>query len=194
MNRVSDRTMYMKLDIEGVMMTVISVCAPRVGCLREEKDKFWTDLDEVVENIPKEKRLVIGADFNGHVGEGNRGDENVLGRYGDKASNAEGQMVVDFSTRREMAVVNTYFKKREEYRVTYKSGGRSTQVNYIICRRVYLKEIGDCKVIAGDNVTKQHRLLVCRMTLETRTFYCFARIPLDERPRQCSHIFSRVFQ
>ena len=50
----------------------------------------------------------------------------------------------------------------------YKSGGRSTQVDYIICRRAYLKEIGDCKVIAGDNVAKQHRLLVCRMTLETK--------------------------
>ena len=30
-----------------------------------------------------------------------------------------------------------------------------------------MKEIGDCKVIAGDNVAKQHRLLVCRMMLET---------------------------
>ena len=59
--RVSDRMMYMKLDIEGVMMTVISAYAPQVGCLsREEKDKFWTDLDEVVESIPKEERLVIG--------------------------------------------------------------------------------------------------------------------------------------
>ena len=76
--------------------------------------------------------------------------------------------MVDFATRMEMAVVNTYFKKREEHRVTYKSGGRSTQVDYIMCRRAYLKEIGDCKVIAGDNVAKQHRLLVCRMTLETR--------------------------
>ena len=34
----------------------------------------------------------------------------------------------------EMAVVNTYFKKREEHRVTHKSCGRSTQVDYIICR------------------------------------------------------------
>ena len=75
---------------------------------------------------------------------------------------------IDFATRMEMAVVNTYFKKREEHRVTYKNGGRSTQVDYIMCRRAYLKEIGDCKVIAGDNVAKQHRLLVCRMTLETR--------------------------
>ena len=52
--------------------------------------------------------------------------------------------------------------------VTYKSGRRSTQVDYIVCRRAYLTEIGDCKVIAGDNVAKQHRLLVCRMTLETK--------------------------
>ena len=40
MKRVSDRMMYsiMKLDIEGVMMTVISAYAPQEGCLREEKD------------------------------------------------------------------------------------------------------------------------------------------------------------
>ena len=103
-----------------------------MGYLREEKDKFSTDLDEVMESIPREERVVIGADFNGHVGEGNRGDENVMGRYGDKARNAEGQMVVDFATRLEIAVVNTYFKKREEHRVTYKSRERSTQVDYII--------------------------------------------------------------
>ena len=110
--------MYIKLDIEGVVMTVISPYAPQVGCLREEKDKLLTDLDEVVESIHKEERVVIGADFNGHVGDGNRGDENVMGRYGDKARNAEGQMVVDFATRMEMAGVNMYFKKREEHRVS----------------------------------------------------------------------------
>ena len=65
MKRVSDRMMYMKLDREGVMMTVISAYVPQVGYLREEKDKFWTDLDEVVESIPNEKIMVIGADFNG---------------------------------------------------------------------------------------------------------------------------------
>ena len=167
--RISDRMMHMKLEIEGAMMNVVSAYAPQVGDTMEEKEKFWTDLEEVIENIPKKERVMIGADFNGHVGEGNRGDEEVMGRYGDRVRNAEGQMVVDFATRMEMAVVNTYFRKREERRVTYKSGGNSTQVDYILCRRAYLKEIGDCKVIAGENVAKQHRLVVSRMTLETKT-------------------------
>ncbi|KAK3567560.1 hypothetical protein QTP86_020032, partial [Hemibagrus guttatus] len=75
--RVSDRVMSLKLEIEGVMLNVVSGYAPQVGCELEEKDRFWSELDEVMESIPTGERVVIGADFNGHVGEGNRGDEEV---------------------------------------------------------------------------------------------------------------------
>ncbi|KAI5628640.1 hypothetical protein C0J50_10601, partial [Silurus asotus] len=139
--RVSDRVVNVKLEVEGVMINVISAYAPvliQVGCVMEEKDKFWSELDEVVEGEPRNERLVIGADLNGHVGEQRRGDEE---------RNVEGLMVVDFAKRMEMAVVNTYFKKKKDHRVTYKSGGRCTQVNGVQCRRCNLKEIGDCKVL-----------------------------------------------
>ncbi|KAK3509791.1 hypothetical protein QTP70_011160 [Hemibagrus guttatus] len=136
-----------------------------VGCELEEKERFWSELDEVMESIPTGERVVIGADFNGHVGEGNTGDEEVMGKFGVKERNLEGQMVVDFAKRMDMAVVNTYFQKREEHRVTYKSGGRRTQVDYILCRRGNLKEISDCKVVVGESVARQHRMVVCRMTL-----------------------------
>ncbi|KAK3556631.1 hypothetical protein QTP70_010825 [Hemibagrus guttatus] len=131
----------------------------------EEKERFWSELDEVMESIPTGERVVIGADFNGHVGEGNTGDEEVMGKFGVKERNLEGQMVVDFAKRMDMAVVKTYFQKREEHRVTYKSGGRRTQVDYILCRRGNLKEISDCKVVVGESVARQHRMVVCRMTL-----------------------------
>ncbi|KAF7697265.1 hypothetical protein HF521_005683, partial [Silurus meridionalis] len=42
------------------------------------EERFWSELDEVVDGVPREERLVIGADFNGHVSEGNRGDEEVM--------------------------------------------------------------------------------------------------------------------
>ncbi|KAK3550446.1 hypothetical protein QTP86_025724, partial [Hemibagrus guttatus] len=163
--RVSDRVMSLKLEIEGVMLNVVSGYAPQVGCELEEKERFWSELDEVMESIPTGERVVIGTDFNGHVGEGNRGDEEVMGKFGVKERNLEGQMVVDFAKRMDMGVVNTYFQKREEHRVTYKSGGRRTQVDYILCRRGNLKEISDCKVVVGESVARQHRMVVCRMTL-----------------------------
>ncbi|MCJ8736423.1 hypothetical protein PDJAM_G00258010 [Pangasius djambal] len=163
--RVSDRVMTLKLEIEGVMLNVVSGYAPQVGCELDEKERFWSELDEVIESIPTGERVVIGADFNGHVSEGNTGDEEVMGKFGVKERNLEGQMVVDLAKRMDMAVVNTYFQKREEHRVTYKSGSRSTQVDYILCRRGNLKEISDCKVVVGESVARQHRMVVCRMTL-----------------------------
>ena len=131
----------------------------------QEKNDFWEDLDGLVESISKEERIVLGADLNGHVGEGNIGDEEIMGRYGAGTRNKEGSMVVDFGKRMDLAIVNTYFKKKDEHRVTYKSGGKSTQVDYVMCRRRNLKEMCDCKVILNECVAKQHRMVVCKMAL-----------------------------
>ncbi|KAK3556522.1 hypothetical protein QTP70_008290 [Hemibagrus guttatus] len=76
--RVSDRVMSLKLEIEGVMLNVVSGYAPQVGCELEEKERFWSELDEVMESIPTGERVVIGVDFNGHVGERNTDDEEVV--------------------------------------------------------------------------------------------------------------------
>ncbi|KAK3568688.1 hypothetical protein QTP86_013448 [Hemibagrus guttatus] len=110
--RVSDRVMSLKLEIEGVMLNVVSGYAPQVGCELQEKKRFWSELDEVMESIPMGERVVIGADFNGHVGEGNRGDEEVMSKFGVKERNLEGQMVVNFAKRMDMAVVNTFSEEK----------------------------------------------------------------------------------
>ncbi|KAK3507807.1 hypothetical protein QTP70_000875 [Hemibagrus guttatus] len=120
-----------------------SLASVKVGCELEEKERFWSELDEVMESIPTGERVVIGADFNGHVGEGNTGDEEVMGKFGVKERNLEGQMVVDFAKRMDMAVVNTYFQKWEEHRVTYKSGEeevRDREENQMVEAERRLKE------------------------------------------------------
>ena len=127
--RVSD----MKLEVNGSILNIVSAYAPQVNNSMEEKNDFWEDLDGLIESISKEERIVLGTDLNGHVGEGNIGDEEIMGRYVAETRNKEGLMVVDFGKRMDLAIVNTYFKKKDEHRVAYKSGGKSTQVDYVIC-------------------------------------------------------------
>ena len=117
----------------------------------------------MIESISKEERLVLRADLNGHVGKGNKGDEEIMERYGAGTRNKKESMVVDFGKRMDLAIVNIYFKKKDEHRLTYKSGEKSSQVDYVMCRRRNLKEMCDCKVILNKCVAKQHRMVVCKM-------------------------------
>ena len=162
---MSDRLMAMKLEVKGSILNIVSAYATQVNNGMEEKNDFWEDLDGLIESVSKQERIVLGADLNGHVGEGNIGDEEIMVRYGAGTRNKEGSMIVDFAKRMDLAIVNTYFKKNDEHRVTYKSGGKSTQVHYVMCRRRNLKEMCNCKVIVNEGVAKQHRMVVCKMAL-----------------------------
>ena len=103
--------------------------------------KTWMGL---IESVSKEERIVLAANLNEHVGKGKLGDEEIVGRYGAGTRNKEGSMVVDFGKRMDLAIVNTYFKKKDKHRMTYESGGKSTQVDYVMGRRRNLKKMCDC--------------------------------------------------
>ncbi|CAF92802.1 unnamed protein product, partial [Tetraodon nigroviridis] len=59
---------------------VLSLTVILVGCELEEKEKFWLNLNEVIQSIPGSERVVIITDFNGHVSAESRDDEKVIGR------------------------------------------------------------------------------------------------------------------
>lgn len=70
---------------------MLSVHMPQRLDLAEEEEDLWMKLQCLLE-----ERFLTGEDFSGGVGEQNRGDNEVLERYGAKKRNAEGQTVVDF--------------------------------------------------------------------------------------------------
>ena len=155
--------MVMKLEVKGSILNIVSAYAPQVNNSMEEKNDFWEDLDELIESVLKQERIGLGADLNGCVGKGNIGDEEIMGRYDAGTRNKQESMVADFAKGMDLAIVNTYFKKKEEHRVTYKSGRKSTQVDYMMYRRRNLKEMCNCEVIVNECIAKQHHMVVCKM-------------------------------
>ena len=57
--RCSDRMIGLKLELDGVIINIISAYAPQ-GCTVEEKEVFWSDLEETVEMISREERVIEG--------------------------------------------------------------------------------------------------------------------------------------
>ena len=86
----------------------------------------------MIESVSKQERIVLGEDLNGHANEGNIRDEEVMRRYGAGTRNKERSMVVDFAKRMDLAVVNTYFKKKDQKRVTYSIKVEEKVTKYIM--------------------------------------------------------------
>jgi hypothetical protein len=60
----------------------------------------------------------------------------------------------------DLFVANTLFRKRVSHLVTFSSGQHCSQINFIIVRREDRHDCLDCKVIPGECVVSQHKLVV----------------------------------
>ena len=58
---------------------------------------------------------------------------------------------------------NTRYRKRDEHLITYSSGGRCSQLDYIMVKQREAKNLKDFKVIPGSDIVSQHRLVVLDM-------------------------------
>ncbi|XP_071708350.1 uncharacterized protein [Rutidosis leptorrhynchoides] len=164
--RFSDRIMSVSLINKEETFTVISAYAPHAGLGDAEKKSFWESLDEVVRGCPADHRLIIGGDLNGHIGVEAEGYEGAHGGFGFGPRNEEGRSILEFAIAHELVVVNSFFKKRDAQLATFHSGGRSTQIDFLLLRKGELRTCRDCKVLPALTCSSQHRLLV--MDLVTR--------------------------
>ena len=123
------------------------------------KEEFLKDWEDVMSRVPRTEKIVVGADLNGHVGKHPGGFQRVHGGKGYGQRKREGENILESMESLDLAIVNTFFNKNEEHLITYKSGGNSSQIDFIMTQRADLKEMRDCKVIPGEEVVSQHRLL-----------------------------------
>ncbi|KAM2086833.1 hypothetical protein ACFX1R_024332 [Malus domestica] len=133
--RVGDRIMAIKIVIGQELINVISAYAPQVGLDTSSKEKFWEDLGDLVQGIVQTEKLFIGGDLNGHVGRETGNYGGFHGGHGFGERNEDGEAILDFAMAYDLFLANTFFKKREEHVITYKSGSSKTQIDFLLMRK-----------------------------------------------------------
>ncbi|XP_065315606.1 uncharacterized protein LOC135924478 [Gordionus sp. m RMFG-2023] len=123
--------MKIKLCIGQSILHILSVYAPQTGCKEEEKDDFRAILDEAVMEIPKDDLVIIGGDLNAHVGKSIATKGIML--VGER--NDEGEHVLKFVQALDLALTNTYYRKKDRHLITYESGTRKTQIDCMLISR-----------------------------------------------------------
>ena len=74
-------------------------------------------------NLQNPHEVVFGLwNFNGHAGRRIDGFECVHGGYGIDKKNVDGRLL-EFCDEKELCVVNTWFEKKKQRKITYSMGG-----------------------------------------------------------------------
>ena len=102
-----------------------------------------------MEKVVKGETVLVGGDFNGHVGSDMGTFGEVHGRSGIGQINDGGQG---------LRLMNTCFQKRKSRLITFRSS--DLMIDYFLVNNKYRSSAKDVKVIPGEKIASQHCLLL----------------------------------
>jgi len=99
----------------------------------EEAERFYEDLQDLLELTPKKDVLFIIGDWNAKVG--SQETPGVTGKFGLGTQNQAGQRLIEFCQKNALVITNTLFQKhnRRLYTWTSPDGQHRNQIDYILC-------------------------------------------------------------
>jgi hypothetical protein len=104
----------------------------------------------LVSSVPISEKLFILGDPNGHIDSTRVGFDGVHENFRYESRNQEGDLII----------ANTLFEKRVSHLVIFSSGQHCSQIDFILVRREDMHACLDYKVIPGECVVPQHKLVV----------------------------------
>jgi hypothetical protein len=164
--RQGDRIILVKLFVGDLIFNIISAYTPQISLNESVKMHFWEELDALISSVPTSEKLFI--DLNGHVGSTRVGFDGVHGGFGCGSRNQEGKGILNFALAYDLIVANTLFRKRVSHLVIFSSGQHCSQIDFILVRREDMHTCLDCKVIPGECVIPQHKLVVADFLFRIR--------------------------
>ena len=130
-------------------ITVIQVYAPISNAEEAEVERFYEDIQDLLELTPQKDALFIIRDWNAKVG--SQEIPGVTGKFGLGIQNESGQRLIEFCQENTLVIANTLFQqhKRRLYLWTSPNGQHQNQIGYILCSQRWRSSIQSAKTRLG---------------------------------------------
>ena len=111
-------------------ITVIQVCAPTSDTEETEVEKFYEDLQDLLELVLKKDVFFIIGDWNAKVG--SQKTSGVKGKFGLGVQNEAGQRLLEFCQENALVIANTLFQQHKRRLYTWTSPDGQHQNHCVI--------------------------------------------------------------
>ena len=150
-------------------ITVIQVCALTSNAEEAEVERFYQDLQDLLELTLKKDVLFIMGDWNAKVE--SQEIPGVTGKFGLGVQNDAGQRLTEFCQANTLVILNTLFqqhKRRRLYTWTSPDGQYWNQIHYILCSQRWRSSIHSAKTRPGADGVSDHELLTDKFRLKLK--------------------------
>ena len=143
-------------------ITVIQVYAPTSNAGEAEVERFYEDLQNLLELTPKTDVLFSIGDRNTKVG--NQETPGVTGKFGLGVQNEAGHRLIEFSQENALVIANTLFQQHKRRLYTWLSpdGQHQNQIDYILCSQRWRSSIPSAKTTPGTDCGSDHELRIAK--------------------------------
>ena len=132
-NLKNDRMISVHFRGKPFNVTVIQVYAPTTNATEADVERFYDDLQDLLELTPKKDVLFIIGDWNAKVG--SQEIPGVTGKFGLGVQNEAGQKLIEFCQENALVIANTLFQQQKRQLCTWTSPDDQyrNQIDYILC-------------------------------------------------------------
>ena len=126
-----------------------SLCPTR-NAEEAEVERFYEDLQDLLELTPPKEVLFIIGDWNAKVG--SQETPEVTGKFGHGIQNEAGQRLIEFGQENALVIANTLFQQHKRRLCTWTSpdGQHQNQIDYILCSQRWRGSIQSGKTRRGE--------------------------------------------
>ena len=137
-------------------ITVIQVYTPNSNAEEAEVERFYNDLQDLLEVTSKKDVLFIIGDQHAKVG--SQEIPGVAGKFGLGAQNEAGQRLTEFCQENALVITNTFFQqhRRRLYTQISPDGQYQNQTDDIICSQRQRSSIQSAKTRPGADCGSDH--------------------------------------
>ena len=143
-------------------MILVFVYALTSNAEEAEVERFYEDLQDLLELTPKKNVLLIIGGWNAKVG--SQEIPGVTGKFGLGVQNLAGQRLIEFCQENALDIANTLFQqyKKRLYTWTSPNDQYRNQIDYILCSQRWRSSIQSEKIRLGADCGSDHELLIAK--------------------------------
>ena len=144
-----------------------SLC-PNQYAEEAEVERFYEDLQDLLELTPPKDVLFIIGDWNAKVE--SQETPGVTGKFGLGVQNEAGQRLIEFCQENTLVIANTLFQqhKRRLYTWTSPDGQHRYQTDYMLCSQRWRGSIQSTRTSPGADCGSHHEFLIAKFRLKLK--------------------------